>query len=244
MERRAAGRRGDAGVKLVGADAAAAWCALRGREPRSLWQELVAGAPYLELPACHEVPGPQYGGSAIAVLEGVVRGYTTAAGGRQMTLRYGRAGEIVGLTAAVGGIDGLCVEAVTPVAIAALSTRSLRELALREPEFAWGLAREVASASHATLRMFAAAQGGSTLSQVAVHLLEWTEAADGRAVAHVSHQQLAEATGTAREVVTRALASLRDAGVVKTRRGLVVVVDTRALERVASGDAVAGVTQP
>lgn len=223
-------------MRVAGAEAAAAWLAKRPRQPRRVWEELIAGAPYADLPACRELPGPELGSAAVAVLDGVVRGYTTTAAGRQLTLRYGRAGDIVGLTAAVGGIEELCVEAVTPVAIAALSARRLRDLALREPEFAWALAQELAAASSATLRIFAAAQGGSTLSQVAVHLLEWTEADDGRAVARVSHQQLAEATGTAREVVTRALASLRDAGIVETKRGLIVVSDTGALERVASGD--------
>lgn len=223
-------------MTTVSAESAARWIEARAREPRLAWEELISGAPYLQLPASSAVPGAEHMGSAVALLDGVVRGYTTAAAARQLTMRYGRPGDIVGLTTALGGTDEFYMESVTPVALAVLSPARLHELAIRHPELGWALAQALATASTSTMRLLSAKQTGSTVSQVAVHLLEWSEASEGHAVARVSHQQLAEATGTAREVVTRALAGLRDAGVVETRRGVVVVLDTNTLERVARGD--------
>ena len=45
----------------------------------------------------------------------------------------------------------------------------------------------------------------------------------------VSQQELAEAVGTVREVVVRVLRDLRTAGVVRTERGLIVVLDPARL---------------
>jgi CRP/FNR family transcriptional regulator len=47
--------------------------------------------------------------------------------------------------------------------------------------------------------------------------------------APVSQQELADAVGTVREVVARALRELRDAGLVETTRGGVLVVDPAGL---------------
>jgi hypothetical protein len=85
----------------------------------------------------------------------------------------------------------------------------------------------------------------STLSQLATHLLEWAlPAPDGTTVVRANHQQLADATGTAREVVPRALASMRDCGLVATRRGAVAILDPNALSRIADGDEPHGAQRP
>jgi len=60
-------------------------------------------------------------------------------------------------------------------------------------------------------------------------------APDGHAVAHISQQRLADAVGTAREVVTRELRTLRALGVIDTRPERVIVVDEERLARIAAG---------
>jgi CRP/FNR family transcriptional regulator len=50
-----------------------------------------------------------------------------------------------------------------------------------------------------------------------------------------THQDLASAIGSAREVVSRRLDALRDRGVVELGRGVVTIRDRRALEAIAQG---------
>lgn len=215
--------------------AATAWTRQRVREPELLWQQLVAGAPVVEVDAASPVPSEGIlDDAAAAVLHGVVRVFAVCSAGRQLTVRYCRPGDLFGLASALTGDGVPCAEAVTRVSLAVISTPTLRDLALRDPRFGWSLAHEIASASMDGVRTVTAQQQRSTLSQVAAHLLEWAATTrDGLTVARANHQQLADATGTAREVVTRALASLRELGVVETRRGAVVITDPPALARVA-----------
>ena len=59
-------------------------------------------------------------------------------------------------------------------------------------------------------------------ARVAYHLSQMTlPAPDGRAVAHISHQRLADAVGTVREVISRELRTLRAQGVIDTGPELV-----------------------
>jgi CRP/FNR family transcriptional regulator len=223
-------------MTLVGDARATAWTDARHREPRHLWQALIAEATRVDVPPCTALCEPEHEASAFAILDGIVRGFAVTPVGRQLTVRYARAGDLVGLAPALAGVGELCNETVTAAVVAPLPSHRLRALALREPGFGWSLAVELASMTAGAVRKHLIVQGGSTLSQVAIHLLEWMDSPDEPAVARVSHQQLAEATGTAREVVTRALANLRDAGIVETRRGSVIVLDAAALARVAGGD--------
>jgi CRP/FNR family transcriptional regulator len=58
---------------------------------------------------------------------------------------------------------------------------------------------------------------------------------DGRAVARISHQRLADAVGTVREVISRQLNGLRTDGVIETQPGRVILVDEDRLEDIAAG---------
>lgn len=223
----------------AGDNAALTWTRRRVREPESAWQGLVAGAPVVEVGAADAVAGAGvFDEAAAAVLDGVVRVFTVSTGGRQLTVRYCRPGDVFGLASAIAGSAvPTSAEAVTPVVLAVLPAPALRDLAMRDAEFAWSLAHEVAAVSMDGVRALADIGQRSTLSKVATHLLEWADTTrDGTTVARANHQQLADATGTAREVVTRALASLRDGGMVETRRGAVVITDPPALARIAEGD--------
>jgi CRP/FNR family transcriptional regulator len=69
---------------------------------------------------------------------------------------------------------------------------------------------------------------------VAAHLLDLASAQQrpqGRLVARVSQQELADAVGSVREVVARVLRDLRLAGIVATAPDSVVVLDAPRLQR-------------
>ncbi|MGH7686384.1 MAG: Crp/Fnr family transcriptional regulator [Candidatus Dormibacteria bacterium] len=222
----------------AGDNAAASWTRRRPRELEGAWQELLASAPVVEVRAASPVHADGLmDDAAAAVLDGVVRVFTVTSTGKQLTVRYCRPGDLFGLATAITGTGEPRGEAVTTVVLAVLPAPMLRDLAMRDPQFAWALAHEIAAASVDGVRTLAGLQQRSTLSQVAGHLLAWADTTrDGVTVARANHQQLADATGTAREVVTRALASLREVGIVETRRGAVVITDPPALARVADGD--------
>lgn len=70
--------------------------------------------------------------------------------------------------------------------------------------------------------------------RVAAHLLDLASAQQrpqGRLVAQVSQQELADAVGSVREVVARVLRDLRLAGIVATAPDSVVVLDAPRLQR-------------
>src|SRR5215472_6844837 len=124
---------------------AAAWAAQRAREPIEVWQALILGAPVVTLPAASPVHAEGLlDDGAAAVLDGVVRLYTVSPYGRQLTMRYGRFGDLVGLTGPEGLRPvGLRAEAVTALTVAVLPTAALREAALGDARFGWSLAQEI-----------------------------------------------------------------------------------------------------
>ena len=217
---------------------ARAWASRRDREPLDAWEELIAAAPVVSVAPAHQVASDGLlDEAAAAVLDGIIRLYTVTGAGRQLTVRYCRFGDLVGLSSAIAGPAGFKAEAVTAVTLAVLRTDALRAAALSDSRFGWSLAQEIAVASIQGVQTLTGRQQRSALSQLATHLIEWgVPSADGSMVARANHQQLADATGTAREVVTRALASLRDWGLVATRRGAVAILDPAGLSRIADGD--------
>jgi CRP/FNR family transcriptional regulator len=55
-------------------------------------------------------------------------------------------------------------------------------------------------------------------------------------VVEMTHQQLADAVGSVREIVTRVLRSFADQGLVKSGRGSIEVLDAARLRRIAEGE--------
>jgi CRP/FNR family transcriptional regulator len=81
---------------------------------------------------------------------------------------------------------------------------------------------------------------GSVRQRVAAHLLDLAsdrQRPGGRLVAHVSQQELADAAGSVREVVARALRDLRVAGIVATAADSVVILDPARLYAESGGPA-------
>ncbi len=73
-------------------------------------------------------------------------------------------------------------------------------------------------------------------ARVARHLREVAlPAPNGHAVAQISHQRLADAVGTVREVISRQLRTLRTEGVIDTQPGRVIIVNEKLLDGIAAG---------
>lgn len=167
------------------------------------------------------------------VVSGLLRTYFVGPDGRQVTVRYAREGDVLGVIAAHGGPAPLHTQALTDAERLRIDTDTMRELARTEPEFAWALIGELTATIHALWQEVAAAAFATVPQRVARHLLEIAareqEADGGTLVATVSQQELADLAGTVREVVARALRELRDDGIVRVSRSGIVVLDPAAL---------------
>jgi len=167
---------------------------------------------------------------------GIVRIYVRGASGRQVTLRYARPGDLIGLGALFGGSYAWSAEAVVHTSLGVLTVDQMQAVAALHPELPWLIAEEIAATSANAIATLAESWSQPTASRVAHHLREMAmPTSDGRAVAHISQQRLADAAGTAREVVSRELHALRAQGVIATTSQRVEILDEELLERIAAG---------
>ena len=206
---------------------------LRGLPPRSL-TDLSAGARIVDVPTGDTI---HHEGETAAHLElvvtGLVRAYVSSPDGRTMTVRYCRTGALLGVATLYAG------DANRPFAVQALSGSKLLRL---DPEIVHAVAGRDMRVAQALLTetservlSFVAEMSGNAFASVrqrlARHLLDL--ASERRRgpdlVAPLTQQELADAVGTAREVVVRVLRELRAEGVVETGRHGITIRDPEAL---------------
>jgi CRP/FNR family transcriptional regulator, cyclic AMP receptor protein len=199
---------------------------------------LIDGANRLDVPAgsilYREGEAPRFG----LVVDGLIRIFLTSAEGRQLTVRYARAGAAIGAPTAVGGPVDVSAQALTDSVLLMLNVDVLRSEANRDPILAWALAEEISRRLYEVLEAMSGNVFGSVRQRVARHLLDL--AADrpqgGVLVAPVSQQELADAVGTAREVVARTLRDFHESGLTEAARGGIRLVDPEGLSKIAARD--------
>jgi CRP/FNR family cyclic AMP-dependent transcriptional regulator len=165
------------------------------------------------------------------VARGVIRVVASSPDGRHATIRYARAGDVLG-AASLFTAQTHVVAAVVLQEARVLMFRPgvVRRLALTDPSVAEALFSELAQ----RIFQFHAELVGSSFAtlrqKVARHLLDIAspDVETGVLVARISQSELADAVGTSREVVVRVLRDLRESGLVGTGRdGLTVLAPGR-----------------
>ena len=200
-----------------------------------LWHSLIAGGEQASARPGETVAGSGNCRTAAAIIDGSARVYLVTSAWRQTTLRYYRPGELVGLLPHLGGWGEWGAEAVVPTTYVAVAPDRVRSLLDSQPVFVREVMNEVAAIASDAIQMVAAAGSQTMAARVAGHLLEAAApGADGRLVAQVTHQRLADTTGTAREVVTRMLRRFRESGAIATGPGVIEILDRDRLLTVAS----------
>src|SRR3954447_4463344 len=145
---------------------------------------------------------------AALVVRGLIRVFLSSPEGRQVTVRYARRGDVLGIAVLVGGPAATGVQAVEASSAFRLSGRTLNAGAHHDPRVSWAIAQEINRRLYDVLDQTAINAFGSVRQRVAVHLLDLASAGQrprGRLEARVSQQELADAAGSVREVVSRAL---------------------------------------
>jgi CRP/FNR family transcriptional regulator, cyclic AMP receptor protein len=157
------------------------------------------------------------------VTAGFLRVYVAAPDGRTMTVRYCRPGAILGAVSLFAERFSLpaTIQALVETDVLALRPEVVRRLAQEDGRVAQAVLRELSERVLAFIAEIPGSAFGTVRQRIARHLLDLaSERQRGTAlVAPVSQQELAEAVGTVREVIVRALRELRTEELVRTGRG-------------------------
>ena len=203
-----------------------------GRLPRDLVDRLVEGQLRMDVPADTTIYREGEASRAFLVISGLFRLFLVSGDGRQVTIRYGRPSDVLGTALVVGGPLDVRAQTLAPSTILGIDVGRLEEAARRDAAVAYALSQELSRRLDETLQQMAINAFGSVKQRVASQLLELATTknrSDARLSARLSQQELADAVGSVREVVSRALRDLRAAGIVATSTDEVVILDAARL---------------
>jgi CRP/FNR family cyclic AMP-dependent transcriptional regulator len=202
--------------------------------PAETIELMIEGGRIVEFPTGHVVYSEADAERLAVVLHGLLRVYMHASDGRQVTVRYVRAGELLGVPALVAGPAPVFVQAVTAGTAFFFEIARVKRAAHEEASLAWALAEEAVHRLYDVLEELAGNTFASVRQRVARHLLDLATsrpAAHGQLMALVSQQDLANSVGSVREVVARVLAELRAERLVRTSPGRVEILDPVRMSR-------------
>jgi len=216
--------------------AAAAAQSLLAELPAELTAQVLDGGYRIDLPAGAQ-PSSRTNETAIAlVLEGLIRVFLVSEAGRQVTVRYARPGETLGLVHVFGRNTGVRSQAVTPTSVWMIAPARFRALCEQHASLATAVAEECATRASDAFEELALLTFGSVRQRVARHLLDLAaeQQRAGALVAAVTQQELADAAGTVREVVARVLKQLHQTGMTAGSDDGVVILDAARLDAEAT----------
>jgi CRP/FNR family cyclic AMP-dependent transcriptional regulator len=162
------------------------------------------------------------------LVRGLLRVYMHTSDGRQVTVRYVRPGDLLGAPALVGGPAPVFVQALTDSAMYFMDVDHVKRLVRSDAAVAWVFAEESVHRLYDVLEELAGNTFATVRQRVVRHLLDLAAsrpAHDGRLIALVNQQDLANSVGSVREVVARVLHELRTASLVRTSPGRVEILD-------------------
>jgi CRP/FNR family cyclic AMP-dependent transcriptional regulator len=203
-----------------------------GRLSPDLVRELLDGGTRSEYPPGTTIYRPASPPRTLLVVGGLLRVYMSSPDGRQVTVRYARGGDVLGIAVLVGGPADVGVQTLARSTLFRIDAAALTAAARRDGRVAWSLAEELNRRLYENLQQTAVNAFGSVRQRVALHVLDLASAQQtpgGALVARVSQQELAEAVGSVREVVARVLRDLRRTGLVATRHDGIEVLDPTGL---------------
>lgn len=166
------------------------------------------------------------------VVSGLVRVYVAAPEGRTMTVRYCRPGDLIGVVSLFASPLSLpvTIQAVTDTDVLAFRASLVRQAAEQDARVARALLDELSERVLAFVAEIPSAFQ-TVRQRLARHLLDLaSESQRGSELrVAIAQQDLADAVGTVREVVVRALRELREEGLLRTGRDGIVLLDPERL---------------
>lgn len=172
----------------------------------------------------------------IVVVRGLLRVFLSSVDGRQVTIRYVRSGEVAGLALVIGGPGPMSIQAMTSALVLALRIDHLRSLLATDPGVTRACAEELARQLYEVLGDLSEQAFLTVRQRLVRHLLNLaTPGSEDGLVVTASHEELAEAVASIREVVTRNLHRLRDSGLIAMSHDRITLLDPIGLAREIRG---------
>jgi CRP/FNR family cyclic AMP-dependent transcriptional regulator len=205
----------------------------------SVRNELLSDAVYSTFNAGNVVPSNDYPWVAdtwpiTLVIEGVFRAFLRSENGRQATVQYMRPGDVWGLVRALNEASAFeqhaMYQALAPSRIMSLNRGKFMSAVQTNPAVAVSLARELSRLLVIRTRNFESSVFADTSTRVAQHIAQLAiDDENGVPTVWLSQQELADAVGTVREVVTRIIGQFRTQGVVRYSGRRLEILDYDAL---------------
>jgi CRP/FNR family cyclic AMP-dependent transcriptional regulator len=173
------------------------------------------------------------------VVRGLLRSFMNSPDGRQINFRYGKAGDVIGLASVIGVSPPLTVQAMSSTSVIAVRVNTLRQMLATDPMVARACAEELTRQLRRALADVAESAFMTVRQKLARQLLDLAvHSAGSELVVKASHQELADAIASSREVISRTLREMREDGLIGTGpdRGI-VLRDAAGLAREAEGQA-------
>lgn len=169
--------------------------------------------------------------------EGRVRLYRLSADGKTLTTAILEAGTIFGEMALLGqGLHGSFAVAMTPCVLCLMSREDVKNLLLSDPRIAYRITETLGKRlveAERRLSDFAFKRIPERIAAQLLHLAQeqrnWFSRT-GKYEVRLTHEELAEMTGTYRETVTKILNELQEQNLVQLHRGKIVLLDREGLQ--------------
>jgi CRP/FNR family transcriptional regulator len=175
--------------------------------PTHLFAPMLADGFEIEIPARTVASPSLYRSQAALVLEGVARLYVSTPGGREATVGYRRQGDF--LFSCIESSPPMRIQALTACRAWLIPMASFERALNADPRVGSAVANYAGARLYATVSDFRFSLFATVRQRMARHLLELaTVGGDGEPVAQVTVQELADAVGSVREVVSREVRDL------------------------------------
>lgn len=196
----------------------------------ALLSELEADALRVDVPAgsdlYHENDEPR----SSLVVTGLVKIHILRGDGCDVTVRYARTGDVIGIAAIYGGPAPVNLRMITDTTLLMFNAEKLARTAKLSPAVGWALAEEVTRRYYDTLELLGGQSPGSVRQNVARVLLETATRQRGKTiVSPVTPKDLADAVGAVPPVVSRVLRDLRTKGLIGTGNRGILLLDPEGL---------------
>lgn len=174
----------------------------------------------------------------ILIVEGLVRVYCVSSQGRQVTTRYGTPGQVIGLPFVLAphlkpDWADLGIQAASPSRVLHLSSRTFQRVAEADVRNMWRLFGELADSLVMVDRSLTRNIFQPIRARVARHMLDLSEKRGSDVVVTASQQDIADAVGSVREVISRIIVQFRDQSLIQRVGNAYVLLDCAHLRLLA-----------